>query len=291
MTGSNIPLISIVTPTYNRADLFNETINSVLRQTYRNFELIIADDGSDDNTEEIVKAFGDPRIIYMFLDHTGIPATARNRAIEVAKGEYIALLDSDDLWLPNKLESSLRLLKLNSDVALVCSNEYLYNGGKTTELLQKNISNDKRILSKDLIEGNIVSSSTVVIHKKVFEDVGKFNESIKFRAVEDYHLWLRVNRKYEIYYCNEPLGFYRIHDGSIRLDNEKSLINLRNVFLDLIGNKYYQDIGILNKIIERRRDVELVLLKYYAKKFDLISIISLFNKIIQNLQYENSAHS
>lgn len=286
-----IPLVSIIIPTFNRVDLLKETLISVLEQSFNDYEVIIADDGSSDSTYDLVKSFNDDRIVFLQLPHSGIPSVPRNRAIEIARGKYIAFLDSDDLWLPYKLESSLELLKRNSDVALVCSNEYLYNGEKTTELLQKNISHDKIILFNDLIEGNIISSSTVVVHKEVLEEVGKFDESINFRAVEDYHLWLRLNWKYKIYYSNETLGYYRIHNGSIRLDNERSLTNLRNVFLDLLDKKYYQDTDMQKKIAARKKNIELALLKYYVKKYDLISVIGLFKKIKRNLKYENSPHS
>ena len=102
------PLVSVVLTTYNRADLISETIESILSQTFRNFELIVVDDGSTDNTEEVVRSYNDERVHYIKTDNWGGPAKPRNIGIKKAKGEYIAFCDDDDLWLPNKLEVQLK---------------------------------------------------------------------------------------------------------------------------------------------------------------------------------------
>lgn len=100
-------LVSVIIPTYNRSDLIKETINSVLNQTHKNFELIMVDDGSTVNTKTVIESFKDNRIKYILQKHHGLLAVARNNGLKVAIGEYIAFLDSDDIWLTNKLEKQI----------------------------------------------------------------------------------------------------------------------------------------------------------------------------------------
>ena len=111
--------VSIITPTYNRAHLIGETIQSVLAQTYPNFEQIIIDDGSTDNTEEVVKSFNDERLKYFKYDRIGNISALLNLAIKHSNGDYIALLDSDDLWVSHKLETVIKLLKSDNTIQLV----------------------------------------------------------------------------------------------------------------------------------------------------------------------------
>ena len=101
------PLVSVIIPTYNRAGVIKETINSIINQTYSNFEIIIVDDGSTDNTGDIIKTFQDDRIKYYWKKNTGLPSKARNVGLKHVNGEFIAFLDSDDIWLPKKIETQL----------------------------------------------------------------------------------------------------------------------------------------------------------------------------------------
>ena len=114
------PLVSVVVATYNRADLISETLDSILNQTYKIFELIVVDDGSSDNTEEIVKRYSNGRINYIKTDNWGGPARPRNIGIKQSKGEYIAFCYDDDIWLPKKLEKQIKCLD-NSDNGMVFS--------------------------------------------------------------------------------------------------------------------------------------------------------------------------
>jgi len=229
------PLVSVVLPTYNRADLMAEAITSVLSQTHSRLELIIADDGSTDNTEEVARSFSDKRIVYLKLPHAGLPAPPRNRGIEASKGEFIAFLDSDDLWLESKIEKSLNGFVKAPDAGIICSNEYilLEHAGKTTETYAPKKGNEQVISFERLFMGNIISSSTAVVRRCCFDKVGLFNESIGLRATEDYHMWLRIAAKFKVLYLDQPLGYYRIHEGSIRLDQERSLVNLYNCLTDI----------------------------------------------------------
>lgn len=231
------PLVSVVLPTYNRANLIRDTISSVLTQTYEQFELIIADDGSTDNTEEIVTSIYDKRITYLKLPHVGLPATPRNRAIEKCKGEFVAFLDSDDLWLPRKIEQSLVGFISVPTAGLVCSNEFLITDGKLThDTLRKRRWRNRIIDFQELFQENIVSSSTAIVRKKCLRVVGYFNEAKRFRAVEDYHLWLRIASRFRMYYIDEPLGYYRDHSGGLRFKSQDNLKNLYNTLTDIYQN-------------------------------------------------------
>lgn len=272
-----MPLVSVVIPTYNRADLIFDTIESVLHQSFEDIEIVIADDGSSDATETVIKQINDRRIIYNRCTHSGVPASPRNKAIKAARGEIIAFLDSDDLWLPNKLEKCVELLQHNQELGLVCSNEYLLNVTKTKEKLIKN-KTSKVLYFEDLLRENVVSSSTVVMRKKILDDIGLFDESESFRAVEDYHLWLRISLNYPIYYFDEPLGYYRIHDGSIRLNVEKSLKNLSNVYSDILKRCTLTNSKYNDTIISQKRKTDRELLKYYIRTFQIIKSIKLLKK-------------
>ena len=115
-------LVSVITTTHNRGNIIKECINSVLNQTYKNFEYIIVDNGSTDNTKEIVHAFKDKRIKYIWQENSGSPAGSRNTGMMAAKGYYIAICDSDDLWLPQKLEKQIELFEKYNDILLVATN-------------------------------------------------------------------------------------------------------------------------------------------------------------------------
>lgn len=263
------PLISVIITTFNRVDLVREAIASVLGQTYPNFELIIADDGSTDNTKDMVFSFDDFRIVFLELKHSGLPAVTRNSGIEVSKGEFVALLDSDDFWLPHKLERCISHFSANSSTGLFCSNEYLLkkvNHLCERTLLQKNIE-ERYVTFKQLFEQNIVSTSTVVVRRECLKAVGYFDESIDFFTVEDWHLWVRIAAQFNIFFSNEPLGYYRIHGDNICLDTGISLVNKYNAIIDIAG-KFPQLIEEVDGVVKRCiRNIAFILAKHYLRKF------------------------
>lgn len=207
-------LVSVIIPTYNRANLIKETIVSVLEQTYQNFEIIIVDDGSNDNTAEIVGGIKDKRIFYFRLEHKGIPSIARNYALEKSKGEFITFLDSDDLWLPEKLEKQVEILANKKDIGLVyCNASYFGTGyhGKST-ILKKGYSG---YVFEKLIEKNFVPLLSVMCKRKVFDIAGLFDETKNIRAVEDYELWMRIAKHFKFYYIDQVLCRYRLHSQNL----------------------------------------------------------------------------
>ncbi len=198
--GKNIPLVSVIIPTFNRATWLSGAINSVLDQTFKNYELLVIDDGSNDNTREIVASF-EGHVRYLFQSNSG-PSAARNTGIKETKAELLAFLDSDDRWLKNKLQVQVDLMMNNPNTKICYTDEIWIRHGKRV--------NPKKIhqkysgwIYKKCLPLCIISPSSVMIHKEVFDKVGFFDESLF--VCEDYELWLRISRYYPITFINKPL--------------------------------------------------------------------------------------
>jgi len=208
------PMLSVIIPTYNRAHLISRAIKSVLNQTYQDFEIIVIDDGSTDNTEEIVKDFTDFRIHYIYHKYNQGVSAARNTGIKASRGEYIALLDSDDEWLPEKLSKQIKVLQSESpEVGAVYSNLcYIDENGKSTNKLL----NPKKegYIYEDLFAGNCVGPpSTLLIRKECFNRVGLFDNLLN--AQEDWDMWIRIAKYYRFALIKIPLVKYRLHSNQI----------------------------------------------------------------------------
>ena len=193
------PTVSVIVPTYNRADLVGRAIESVLEQTYKDFELIVVDDDSKDNTREIIHEFNDPRIRYICHDKNKGGSAARNTGIDLAKGKYIALLDSDDEWIKEKLGKQVTKLRERSNVGLVSTGAVHFSGDNNGKVLRKDIQQYRgEIFEELLMKGNVVSGggSSALIKAECFENVGNFDERLK--SSQDYDMWIRIAKKYEI---------------------------------------------------------------------------------------------
>lgn len=203
------PLVSIITPTYNCAKFIGETIETVLKQTYKNWEMIIVDDESKDNTEEIVSQYNDERIKYTKLKENSGADVARNTAIDKANGKYIAFLDSDDLWEPEKLEKQIKFMKKNNYNITATDYQKIDEEGK---LLNKIIKTKEKVDYNSMLLSNSVGNSTIVYNA---ENIGKFKvPNIKKR--NDYALWLQMLKKEKyIYGMPETLMKYRVRSNSI----------------------------------------------------------------------------
>lgn len=212
----NNSLVSIILPTYNRQQLLERAIKSVLGQTYHNWELIVWDDGSTDNTRDVVKGFGDHCISYNYSENKGV-AAARNQAIFKAKGEYLAFLDSDDVWREEKLLIQIEALKAHPEIDLVFSNFENVNLVQnicrvnfsdfqeafqmmTTSKLDASFVEIKQGFLESLALGNYVATDTVTIKKSVIMKYGGFNETL--RNSEDFELWWRLGLN------NVRMGFH-----------------------------------------------------------------------------------
>ncbi|VAW86803.1 Putative N-acetylgalactosaminyl-diphosphoundecaprenol glucuronosyltransferase [hydrothermal vent metagenome] len=195
-----MPSISVIIPTYNRIETLPRAIESVLAQTHPVNELIIVDDGSTDGTAAWV-AEHYPQIKLIEQQNSGVSA-ARNRGIEAASGEWIALLDSDDEWLPKKLEKQLACLKSEPALKIIHSDEIWIRNGVRVNQMRKHSKKGGWIF-QDCLPLCAISPSAVMIHRSIFDDVGLFDESLP--ACEDYDLWLRITSVYPVLYYDEPL--------------------------------------------------------------------------------------
>ncbi len=194
------PLVSVIIPTYNRGWILKETIDSVLAQDFTDFELIVVDDGSTDNTQSILSSYKED-IVVLRQDNKGV-SSARNRGIVSASGQFIAFLDSDDLWLSQKLSVQVDFFNTNPD-ALICQTEekWIRNG------IRVNPKKRHKKLSGDIFEHSLylclVSPSAVMIRRSLFEKAGMFDETLP--ACEDYDMWLRISCRYPVYLIDTPL--------------------------------------------------------------------------------------
>ena len=192
---------SVVIPTYNRAGFLGIAVDSVLRQTFRDYELIIVDDGSTDETKTIVKNFSDKRIKYIYQENKG-PSAARNIGIKQAKGEFICLLDSDDRFLSQKLEITRSCIEKHPKIKLFHSQEVWYRGNSLLSQ-KKHHAKPSGDAFEDCLKLCCVGASTVAIKKEVFQEIGYFDE--KLLVCEDYDLWLRITVRFKIFLIPQAL--------------------------------------------------------------------------------------
>jgi glycosyltransferase involved in cell wall biosynthesis len=197
-------VISVIISTYNRAGFIGEAVRSVLAQSHPPGEVIVVDDGSTDGTGAVLAAYTD-RIAYIRQTHAGVSA-ARNRGIGLARGEWLAFLDSDDLWLPGKLEGQLRHLSAHSLLRVAQTEELWLRNGMRVNPRKYHRKPEGHCFDR-LLERCLVSPSAVLIHRSIFESVGCFDEA--FPACEDYDLWLRIGCRYPIGLLREPLVIKR----------------------------------------------------------------------------------
>lgn len=203
------PTFSIVTITYNRAHLIKETIQSVLNQTYQNFEHIIIDDGSTDNTEEIIADFNDKRIKYFKYPKSGILSYLRNEGVKKTKGELVAILDSDDIWRSDKLQVVKDVFLGNEDVLFVIHNASFIRNNINENIGYLNFKTDfyKNILN-DLFSDTILAYPIYTFRKSLIQTIGCFDESM----VDGQHdFYLRAASKHPIYFIAGNLTFIKKH--------------------------------------------------------------------------------
>ena len=197
---SKKPLVSVIIPTYNRGWVLREAIDSVLAQDFRDFELIVVDDGSTDNTGQILDSYHQD-LMGIRQPNTGVSA-ARNRGIAAAAGQLLAFLDSDDLWLPRKLSSQVNFFNSNPDAVINQTEEIWIRNG-----VRVNPKTRHHKLSGMIFEPSLalclVSPSAVMMKRTLFDEVGLFDEDLP--ACEDYDLWLRVSWRYPVHLIETPL--------------------------------------------------------------------------------------
>jgi glycosyltransferase involved in cell wall biosynthesis len=213
------PVVSVIIPTYNRAHYVTEAIQSVLDQSYQDFEIIVVDDGSTDNTREAVTSFKDPRLKYFCQENQGV-CVARNNGIHISNGEYIYFLDSDDALLEKTLEKGVRILDRHPDVALSHGCAYpMDERGRVFDLPKsKNIRPGVYRGTEEILNflryGNYFCPSLTIVRRSSIIDVGLFDPAFRSGS-EDFELWVRLAKKYAVSCIVDPVAKLRVHSSSM----------------------------------------------------------------------------
>lgn len=224
--------ISVIIPTWNRAEFLGAAVRSALAQTAPPLEVLVCDDGSTDSSEEIVRSIIDPRVRWVAGDRVGKPAVPRNRGIREARGDWVAFLDSDDEWTEEKLERQI-LLAGKTGCRAVCSNAWrmIAGGERSDGLLLKDLP--ARITFEDLLRGNHVICSSVIVERPLLLRSSGFPEAAGLKAIEDYALWLRIATQTDFAGSPEPLIRYNDDPGaSLRNNDPAPVIQRARILAD-----------------------------------------------------------
>jgi len=290
----NTDLISVIIPTYNRAHLIKRSVESVLNQTYKNIELIIVDDGSTDNTKEVIDSINDKRIVYVKQENQGASA-ARNKGIDLANGKYIAFQDSDDVWHLDKLEKQVHILKQNNADVVFCKK--LIRGNLRTRKIAKWFK--EGFLKKDELPIGI-GTQTVLIKRDIILN-NKFDLSIF--GIEDFEVCFKIKKNYSFFCIDEGLVDYYFQQDSISNKSDKIFESFEKIFysdkdflnryssfyLNLLAEHYLQLAFKIqnNKIKKRAFDLVFkisksknIKIKYFYHKFYFYKIREMLVKTI-----------
>jgi len=271
--GLEKPIVSVIITTYERIEYLKRAIKSVLSQTLSNFELIVVDDCSTDNTEQVVRSFDDKRIKYVKHETNLGVHIARSNGIKKSQGEFIGFLDDDDEYLPEKLEKQVELFrKLPDNYGLVYSGYYVSNG---TNIIARSHPSHKGEVRDILLKFNFVGTLTTLIRSSCFKKIGYFEF---MPSIEDWDMWMRIAKHYAFDYVPEPLSIYYFHEAQVS-GNVDRLILGRDIML-----KKYKDIWLktptvfINRLNDLGRLYCFSKYQFQAKRY---FIESLRIKIIQ----------
>lgn len=233
-----MPTVSVIIPVFNGAAFVDKAIRSVLTQTFQDFEIIVVDDGSTDNTAKVVKAIVDDRVHYVYQPNQG-PATARNNGIQRARGEFVAFLDSDDRWLPSKLEMQLRRLSEVPEAGLVhCAALIVDVEGNAKGCHSARL--EGQVLDT-LLMGNQIATSSVMVPCWVFDRVGVFDQNI--RGPEDWELWMRIAAALPVVAVRDTLVMYTFLPGGfgkkIDMLRDHCLYSLEKAFTSYAAHRIH----------------------------------------------------
>jgi len=291
------PTVSVIIPTYNRAHLIGRAIQSVLNQTYQDFEIIIVDDGSTDNTEEVIKEYQeqDKRIRYIRHEKNKGGSAARNTGIKLTRGEYIAFQDSDDEWLPEKLEKQMKVFENPPPkVGVVYTGFWRIENNKKIYIPFSWVKQKEGNIHKELLKGNFVTTQSIVARKECFKKAGMFDE--KLPRFQDWELVIRLSKYYDFKCIDEPLliSYYTL--DSISANNEGYIKALKLIlskhFNDFaedrkLLSKHYFSIGVnlcLNNNFKEGRNYLIKAMKTYPFNIKclLVTFLSYFSQSVYN---------
>jgi glycosyltransferase involved in cell wall biosynthesis len=263
-----IPLVSVIIPTFNRGYIITEAIESVFSQTYKNYEIIVVDDGSSDNTREILEPHMD-RILYFYQENGG-QSSARNLGIKNSRGKYIAFLDADDVWMPEKLEIQIEELENKPNIGMVYSRFIQYN---TVDGHQTILPRDKYTYSGYVFHKFFTHCpswiGTIIVNKKCFSRVGYFDESQRIAPIKD--LWFRIAHEFEVLFIDRVLAIQRIQADSITTQKdiiEHYLIQLKRIETHYQSLKVWEKLLIANRYRKSRARLLRRIGREYMKRSD-----------------------
>ncbi|MFA5309348.1 MAG: glycosyltransferase [Dehalococcoidales bacterium] len=259
---NSIPRVSIIMPTYNRAGFLKEAIESVLNQTCGDYTLIIVDDGSTDNTREVVESFNDPRIRYIYKENGGV-SSARNAGIKASDGEYVAFLDSDDIWLPENLEVKIKMLDAHPEAGLICSDSLVFEdstgavlgttwGNKKFKYSANPTQASRQPLKELLFRSCFIQPPATIVRRRVFDTAGYFDEALATH--EDWDIFIRIVQRFPIEVIDMPLLKVRRHSTSLSESQEKMYLGSVAAILKLIHNGTVTGDGL--KLLKERLALE-----------------------------------
>lgn len=253
------PVISVVIPAYNRSSTIGISIRSVLAQTFQDFEIIVVDDGSSDNTRDVIQSIADKRIQLICHDHNLGAAVARNTGMRVAKGEYIAWLDSDDEWLPEKLDIQLQALGVLNSGGRACYTAYeLIENGKSRFYIPEHTDYKKLFLACDQAPG-----SSLLFERSLLQEIGYLDTSL--RRYEDWDWLLRYCSKYRLVAVDQPLT--RVH---FTPDRPSAHVESSAIAFVAKYSKVLEQFGVYRNIVISRRWIEVA--SYYAREHKFMKV-------------------
>ena len=254
-----LPKVSVIIPTYNRSHMITRAVESVLNQTYPEFEIIIVDDASTDSTYDVIRSINDSRVKVIRHERNMGGSRSRNTAIEASSGEYIALLDDDDEWLPEKLRKQVDVFRESSAETGLVYSGFSFISSKDNSVLKGIVPQKKGDLFRDFLNRDIICASTSVIKKDCFKKAGNFDETLS--SCQDWDMWIRITRHYRVDFSGDILANVYIHGDQIST-NLDSKISSRETLLKKYFNYlsehppilafHYRRLGIMNCLANNR---------------------------------------
>lgn len=267
------PLVSVVLPTYNRAHFLGRAMQSLMDQTYQNWEAIVIDNHSSDNTNEIVEGFTDPRIKFLKIHNNGVISASRNMGITAARGELIAFLDSDDWWEADKLEKQVPLFN-NKDVGLVYGNFWIVNDrkNKTHQVAHRRTLPEGTVLDK-LLEENVVGMLTMVVRRCALDRLDQIFDT-RYHIIDDFDMIVRLAAQWKFACVQAPVAYYRWHG------NNQSILEADRGFVEL--EMWYAEaalhpvIGVNSGFSSKLNNITYLKIMYYLMQGERLRAIGLF---------------
>lgn len=260
-----MPLVSVIMNCRNSSRYLSQALDSIYRQTFKDYEIIFWDNQSSDGSGEIALSYGEP--LCYFRGDTYLPlGAARNAAIEKARGKYLAFLDCDDIWLPEKLEKQVRLLESNEGLGLVYSDCHLIdsNGNYRKNTYFSSHKPFRGHVFNELLFDDFIPLLSAIIRKEMLNKVGVFNP--RYEIAEEYDLWLRIAQYYHIDFVEQPLAEYRIHGESVSSAKQAEMIDEVFQILEYWSGDRAAVAGRLRRKLEQRKAVlHTSLMIYYFR--------------------------